>query len=109
MVAGVMMVARPKSYFVRAVSESGELEVSDGRKITMAKVQISPPGEDKHEAAIFMLKEMTKDVEIWFEPDTEGYKVWLGCRKMLWTRDCQKGLFLNEVLIKAGVATSGSQ
>lgn len=102
--ASVLMAMRPKSYFVTAVTDLGELEVNDGRKITMARVVISPPGEEKHEAAIFMLKEMTRDVEIWFEPDVEGYKIWLGCRKMMWATDCKGGMLLNETLIKAGVA-----
>lgn len=103
-VFGLATVIKPKAYYVNAVSDTGELTINDGRKITLADVSIAPQGEEKHEAAIFLLQEITKGVEIWFEPETEGYRVWVGCRRFLTQMDCKKGILVNEVIVKAGVA-----
>ncbi len=97
------LTKRPK-LIVKEVLADGSLEMTDARRVTLAGVRLHREGELKHEAGIFLLTEITKNVEVWLESQGDGYRLWIGCRNMLWMRDCKNGVLVNEELIKAGVA-----
>lgn len=103
-ILGIVLVWKPKTYYVSAVFDSGELKINDGRKISLSGISISTVGDEKHEAAIFLLSEITKNTEIWPERKGNGYRVWIGCRRVMSFRFCKEGIMLNEVLVQAGVA-----
>lgn len=103
-VFGIVNFIQPKPFYVKAVSDTGELELTDGQNLTLSGVTIAPKGEDKHEAAIFLLREITRETQVWFEPEDDGYRVWVGCRRILTRMDCNRGILVNEAIVKAGVA-----
>ena len=103
-VSMILMAGRPK-FKVKEVLADGTLELQDTRKIVMSGIKMPAYGDAKYEAGMYLLSEMTKGVEVWPEKQTDGYKVWIGCKGVLWSKDCKKGILVNEALVNAGVAT----
>ena len=100
-----MTVFRPKSFYAKGILRSGELEMVDGNRVSLAGVKIKPRGDDKHEAAIFLLSEMTKSTELWIEKASDGYKIWVGCKnKFFVVKDCSEAVLVNEKLLELGLA-----
>ncbi len=106
LVSSMVLIKQPK-YLVREVLADGTLELSDSKKIKLAGIKLPDEGEEKYEASIFLLSEMTKDVEVWIQSQGEDYKVWIGCStRPLGVKGCKNGILVNEALVKAGVAES---
>lgn len=105
LLVSLSLLTRRTKFLVKDVHANGMLELADTRKIKLSGIKIPNKGDDDHEAVIFLLTQMTKDVEIWLEEQGGEYKVWIGCKDHLWTKDCKSGVLLNDELVKAGVAT----
>ncbi len=101
----LVFVNNRSKYLVKEVLADGTLVLNDSRKIEMAGAVMDDQGSVDHEKRIFLLREMTKNVEVWPERVGDGYQIWIGCKNVLWMKDCKKGVLLNEVLVMVGSAT----
>ena len=104
LLVGIGLNLSGKKTMVTRVEASGRLELSDGRVVTLAGLRMRTPGEEKYEAAMFLLSQMVegREVVVSKEGDT-GYYVWIGCvRQIFGPPNCSQGLRVNEELVKVG-------
>lgn len=106
LLVGIGLNMSGKKTMVTRVEASGRLELSDGRVVSLAGLRMRTPGEEKYEAAKFLLSQMVEGKEVVVSKEGEaGYSVWIGCvRNIFGSPNCSRGLRVNEELAKVGAA-----
>lgn len=102
----ILMSSNRQKMTVLAIERDGQLRLSDGRVVSLAGLRMRLPGEEKYEAANFLLSQMVEDKEVVVSREGEtGYSVWIGCVKNIFgSPNCSRGLRVNEELTKVGAA-----